>query len=112
MTILFAEGVAQLFEELPRPVQGKAAKILDLIEIFPEMYPIRRRGLMKGYHYFQVFDYIFYYSVSSSEVRVSAILHGPHETGVDWQGQAVRFISETSAEIAAWAAAKRAIGTR
>ncbi len=31
---------------------------------------------MRGYRYFVVFKTLFYYSVSSSEVRISAILPG------------------------------------
>jgi hypothetical protein len=40
------------------------------------MYPVRLRGLMKGYRYFVVEGYLFYYSVTSAEVRISAILPG------------------------------------
>jgi plasmid stabilization system protein ParE len=38
------------------------------------MYPARRTGLMHGYRYFLAGRYLFYYSVSSSEVRVAAII--------------------------------------
>jgi len=40
------------------------------------MYPLRRRGLMKGYRFFAVFDNLFYYSVSSTEIRIAAIIPG------------------------------------
>jgi hypothetical protein len=38
------------------------------------MYPVRRRGLMRGYRYFVADRFLFYYSVTSSEVRITAII--------------------------------------
>lgn len=76
MTVLFGDGVPEVFQALPLPVRKEAARILDLIAVFPRMYPVRRRGLMKGYRYFAAFDYLFYYSITSDEVRVSAIIPG------------------------------------
>jgi len=72
--VLFGQGIPEIFQELPRPVQIKAARIIDLITVFPEMYPVRRIGLMRGYRYFNALGYYFYYSISSQEIRVMAIL--------------------------------------
>jgi plasmid stabilization system protein ParE len=63
-----------VFAELPAPVQQRAARSLDLIALHPRMYPGRRRGIMRGYRYFLGNGYLFYYSVSSTEVRISAII--------------------------------------
>ena len=38
------------------------------------MYPVRRRELMSGYRYFMAERYLFYYSISSAEVRIAAII--------------------------------------
>jgi len=38
------------------------------------MYPIRQRGVMRGYRYFLAGDHLFYYSVTSSEVRLAAMI--------------------------------------
>ena len=76
MKVLFAEGIPEIFASLPLPVQKKAAAIIDLVAVFPEMYPVRRRGLMKGYRYFVALDYLFYYSLASNEIRLSAIIPG------------------------------------
>jgi hypothetical protein len=57
--VLFGEGIPEVFQELPRPVQVKAARIIDLIAAFPGMYPIRWIGLMRGYLYFNVLGYHF-----------------------------------------------------
>ena len=38
------------------------------------MYPVRRRGLMRGYRYFIAGRYLFYYSIAGEEIRVTAIL--------------------------------------
>ena len=76
MTVLFGEGVSGVFEQLPRAVQLEAAKLIDLLAIHPKMYPVRRRGIMKGYRYFVVHNYLFYYSVSSTEVRIAAVIPG------------------------------------
>ena len=74
MKVFFGEGIPEVLQELPDPVQVKAARIIDLIARFPEMYPVRWVGLMRGYRYFTVGGYYFYYSTSSQEVRIAAIL--------------------------------------
>ena len=51
MTVLFADGVVEFFRELPARVRAKAGESIDLLGAFPRMYPVRRRGLMKGYRY-------------------------------------------------------------
>jgi hypothetical protein len=43
------------------------------------MFPIRQHGLMQGYRYFVIQDFLFYYSVASAEVRVIAIIPGQME---------------------------------
>ena len=79
MKALFSIAAAEVFESLPDRVRGKALAILDLILVFPEMYPLRQHGLMAGYRSFTVYAYLFYYSVSSNEIRVAAILPGRME---------------------------------
>jgi plasmid stabilization system protein ParE len=63
-----------VFAALPARIQQRAARSLDLIVLHPRMYPVRRRGIMRGYRYFLANGYLFYYSVSSTEVRISAII--------------------------------------
>ena len=65
-----------MFEELPAQVKRKAAQLIGLISLYPRMYPVRRWGLMRGYRYFVVGRFLFYYSVTSAEVRIAAILPG------------------------------------
>jgi plasmid stabilization system protein ParE len=74
--ILFGDGVEELFLALPRSVQIQAAGSINHLAQYPNMYPVRRRGVMKGYRYFVALGILFYYSVSSDEVRISAILPG------------------------------------
>jgi plasmid stabilization system protein ParE len=76
VTVLFADGLPDVFNNLPEPVKRHAARSIDLLASQPRMYPIRRRGLMRGYRYFVIDDYLFYYSVTSAEVRISAIIPG------------------------------------
>lgn len=40
------------------------------------MYPVRRRGLMRGYRYFAAGTHLIYYGVSSQEVRIAAMIRG------------------------------------
>ena len=40
------------------------------------MYPARRRGVMRGYRFFVSLGYLFYYEVSSEEIRILAIVPG------------------------------------
>lgn len=79
MKVLFGEGIPEVFQELPHPAQAKAARIITLIATYPEMYPVRVVGLMRGYRYFNALGYNFYYTTSSQELRIAAILPGRME---------------------------------
>ena len=79
MKVLFSVSAAEFFESLPYRVRDRALEVLDLIVLFPEMFPLRQRGLLAGYRSFPVRSYLFYYSVSSSEIRIIAILPGRME---------------------------------
>ena len=74
MTVLFADGLSEIFDELPERVKRRAAHSIELLRGHPRMYPIRRRGLMRGYRYFVAEGHLFYYSVTSSEIRMTAII--------------------------------------
>jgi plasmid stabilization system protein ParE len=74
--ILFAAAAAEAFAELPESTKRKAASSFELLERHPRMYPLRRRGLMRGYRYFAAGRHLIYYSVSSQEVRITAIIPG------------------------------------
>jgi plasmid stabilization system protein ParE len=74
VTILFIEGAAEAFDELAHPTKKQAARSIDKLSLFPHIYPQRRRGLMRGYRYFVAGRHLFYYSVSSTEVRITAII--------------------------------------
>ena len=74
MTILFAAAAAEVFAELPQSTKSQAASSLELLQQHPRMYPVRRRGLMRGYRYFAVGRHLIYYKVSSQEVRITAII--------------------------------------
>lgn len=76
MKILFSGAAAEAFAELPQSTKRKAAGSIELLERHPRMYPVRRRGLMRGYRYFAAGRYLFYYSVNSQEVRITAIIPG------------------------------------
>ena len=74
MIVLFADWVPEVFAELPQDVRRRAAQSIELISDFPRMYPVRRRGLMRGYHYFVAGRFLFYYSVAATEIRMTAII--------------------------------------
>jgi len=74
--ILFAEVAAEAFAELPESTKRKAASSIEPLARHPRMYPVRRRGLMRGYRYFVAGRHLVYYSVSSQEVRITAIIPG------------------------------------
>ncbi|MGO4882948.1 MAG: hypothetical protein ACLP59_19330 [Bryobacteraceae bacterium] len=74
MTVLFADGLGEIFDGLPKHVQKRAAYSIELLRLYPHMYPIRRRGLMRGYRYFVAGRFLFYYSVTSTEIRMTAII--------------------------------------
>ncbi len=65
-----------MFAQLPAAVKHKAAHNIELLVSHPGMYPVRRRGIMRGYRYFVAHGVLFYYSVSSAEVRIAGILPG------------------------------------
>lgn len=40
------------------------------------MYPVRSRGMLRGFRYFIAGRFLFFYSVTSTDARISAILPG------------------------------------
>ena len=74
--ILFAATAAEAFGELQESTKRRAANSIELLKQHPKMYPVRKRGLMRGYRYFVAGGHLFYYSVSSDEVRIAAIIPG------------------------------------
>jgi plasmid stabilization system protein ParE len=74
--ILLAAAAAEAFDELPQSTKRKAASSIELLEQYPRMYPVRRRGLMRGYRYFAACRHLIYYSVNSQEARIAAIIPG------------------------------------
>ncbi len=76
MRILFAATAAEAFAELPESTRRRAAVSIELLGRHPKMYPVRRRGLMRGYRYFVAGRHLFYYSLTSGEVRITAIIPG------------------------------------
>jgi plasmid stabilization system protein ParE len=74
--ILFAAAAAEAFGELPESTKRKASASIELLERRPRMYPVRRRGLMRGYRYFAAGRHLIYYGVSSQEIRITAIIPG------------------------------------
>ncbi|HEY3825285.1 MAG TPA: type II toxin-antitoxin system RelE/ParE family toxin, partial [Bryobacteraceae bacterium] len=66
MTATFSRDAAETIAELPAVVARNAVAKIELLKNHPYMYPIRRVGIMRGYRYFAVFGYLFYYSVSST----------------------------------------------
>ena len=76
MIVLFSTGASEIFTLLPEPVRRKAADSIELLASNPRMYPVRRRGIMRGYRYFVAYGVLFYYSAASAEIRIAAILPG------------------------------------
>ncbi len=76
MIVLFSAGASEIFAQLPEPVRRRAAPSIELLANNPHLYPARRRGIMRGYRYFAAYTVLFYYSASSTEIRISAILPG------------------------------------
>jgi plasmid stabilization system protein ParE len=76
VTGLFSVKTSEIFVQLPEAVRRRAARSIELLAIHPGMYPVRRRGIMRGYRYFGAHGTLFYYSVSSAEIRIAAILPG------------------------------------
>jgi len=42
----------------------------------PRMYPVRQRGLLRGYRYFIAGKHLFYHRLYSQQVLITAILPG------------------------------------
>jgi plasmid stabilization system protein ParE len=76
VTVLFSEGASEIFTRLPESVKRRAARSIELLASNPRMNPVRRRGIMRGYRYFVAYSILFYYLVSLTEIRISAILPG------------------------------------
>ena len=69
----FSTGASEIFTQLPEPIKRRAARSIELPASNPHMYPVRRRGVMRGYRYFVAYSVLFYYPVFSAEIRIAAI---------------------------------------
>jgi plasmid stabilization system protein ParE len=76
VTVIFGDGVDKVFLDLPKRVQVRAIEAFSLIVQFPHMFPVRRRGTGKGYGFFTEGRFVFFYSVSSEQIRIITILPG------------------------------------
>jgi plasmid stabilization system protein ParE len=76
VNVLFAATAAQVFRTLPEKTKRQAAYSIELLKRHPKMYPVRRRGLMRGYRYFIADAHLFYYRLSSDEIFLTAIIPG------------------------------------
>jgi hypothetical protein len=61
LEIHWTDSVWGVFEELPARHQVPILKILGILPLFPEMYPIRRTGDFTGCRYFVAGEWIVYY---------------------------------------------------
>jgi len=61
VTVSFSATAGEVFAELPDAVKRRAAYSIDLLSNHPLIYPVRRRGIMRGYRYFVAFRTLFYY---------------------------------------------------
>jgi hypothetical protein len=43
VTVLFAEGLSEIFDDLPEDTKRLAARSIELLSVYPRMYPVRRR---------------------------------------------------------------------
>jgi len=64
--VLFSAGASEVFAELPEAVKRRAARSMELLVSQPRMYPVRRRGIMRGYRYFVAHGVLFYDSIFSA----------------------------------------------
>jgi len=76
LKISFSEEAREAFAELPDAVILRASGSIELLPTHPRMYPVRRIGIMKGYRYFMAYRTLFYYSVTSDEIRITGIIPG------------------------------------
>ena len=74
MTVLFSQDLLGVFGVLPEAVKLQAARSIGLLSEHPHMFPIRRRGLMRGYRYFIAGRFLFYYSIAGNEIRITAVI--------------------------------------
>jgi plasmid stabilization system protein ParE len=79
LKVAFSDSAAEVFRELPAPVQRQAERCIALAAVFPRMYATRGFGLMQGYRYFTSKGYLFYYRFTQEELRIAAIIPGRME---------------------------------
>ncbi|MFN7934828.1 MAG: hypothetical protein U0R19_15980 [Bryobacteraceae bacterium] len=67
---------AEAFAELPEKAKRDAAVTIDMLDRYPRIHPIRRRGVMRGYRFFVAGRFLVYYRVTSEEVQIAAVIPG------------------------------------
>lgn len=71
--IRWLDPVRQLFDELSRKEQEPILQRLELLRLFPDMYPVRRRGHFRGHRYFVAGHWLVYYRHRGDSVYVRAL---------------------------------------
>jgi plasmid stabilization system protein ParE len=70
--VLFSAGASEIFTQLPEPVKRRAARSIELLASNPMCIQSGDGAFMRGYRYFVAHSVLFYYSVSSTEIRISS----------------------------------------
>jgi hypothetical protein len=82
MTIVFPVGAGKIFAQLPGSVKSRAARSIELLPFYSRMYPLRRRGIMRGYRYFVALGFLFYLFRLFRRDSYHSNPTGPDATGV------------------------------
>jgi hypothetical protein len=67
------EPVWELFDELPSKDQAAIVERLNLVRSFPDMYPLRRSGRMRGHRYFVARNWLVHYRRRADTIYVRSL---------------------------------------
>lgn len=74
--LVWSPEAARILLTLPLPVRADIDLKAKYLHDFPEMYPVRRRGRLRGQRFFVSFDWIVYYMIEADEITITTMGHG------------------------------------
>lgn len=75
MKVLWTEPAATAFQRLTRHLQQATLARIDMISVFPEMYPVRQHQPYAGFRYFVIENYCVSYVVAENTIIILALFH-------------------------------------
>ena len=70
---MWAKGLWEVFEELPKKETAEIVERVDLLRYFPHMCPLRTRGRFRRHRFFQAGNWLVFYKVVEGTIHIRGL---------------------------------------